>query len=264
MTIAPELIADLIARLRETQPLVQCITNTVVTNWTANVLLAAGAAPAMVDNQHEAKAFAEVASAVLVNTGTPYEDTVAAMWQAVAGAAAAGTPWVLDPVAAGALAWRTEVATELMSAAAPAVVRGNASEISGLAGAAGGRGVDSAHSIDDVAALAGDLARTHGTVVAVSGPVDLITDGERVVRVHNGHPMMTRVTGVGCSLGALMAGFAAVTEDAVLAATAATGLLTVAAERAMTQDPGPGTFAVRLLDALALDPSEIAAALRLS
>lgn len=264
MTLTPDHIADLIMRLRETQPLVQCITNIVVSNWSANVLLASGAAPAMVDNQHEARGFAEIASAVLINTGTPYEDTVAAMWQAVAGATAAGTPWVLDPVGAGALPWRTTVATELLSMAAPTIVRGNASEISGLAGASGGRGVDSAHSIDDVAALASELARDHSTVVAVSGPVDLITDGERVVRVHNGHPMMTRVTGVGCSLGSLMAAFAPLTEDPVLAATAATGLLTVAAEQAMTQDPGPGTFAVRLLDALAADPADIAAGLRLS
>lgn len=264
MTITPDGVARALAQLRESQPLVQCITNTVVTNWTANVLLAAGAAPAMVDNQHEAKAFAQIASALVVNTGTPYEDTVAGMWQAVAGATSAGTPWVLDPVAVGALPWRTQIASELITAARPTIIRGNASEISGLAGAAGGRGVESTHAVEDVAELAQDLARKRATVVAISGPVDLITDGQRTVRISNGHPMMTRVTGIGCCLGALMAAFSAVTDDALLAATAATGLLTVAAERAMAGQPGPGSFAMLLLDALTITPEELASELKLS
>lgn len=264
MTLQPHHIAAAVNAVRAQQPLVQCITNIVVANWSANVLLAAGAAPAMVDNHHEARMFAGVAGGVLINTGTPYDDTVAAMREAVVGAADAGTPWVLDPVAAGGLPWRTQVAAELLSLAPPAIIRGNASEIAGLVGAGGGRGVDAAHSTDDVLDFAGELARQHRTVVAVSGPVDHLTDGDRVVRVHNGHPMMTKVTGVGCSLGALMAAFAAVTDDPLLAAVAATCLLTVSAERAMVGDPGPGTFAVRLLDNLGLDADALASAVRLS
>src|SRR6478672_7837604 len=187
--------------LRERPPLVQSLTNIVVAQWTANVLLAVGAAPAMVDNPREAAAFARIAGAVLVNLGTPYDDTALAMEQAVAAAVDHGTPWVLDPVAAGALQWRTALAQDLLALGHPAVIRGNASEILALTGGAGGKGVDSAHTPDAARAL----ALEHHAVVAVSGPVDHLTDGERVVRVHNGHPWLTQVTGVGCALGALVA-----------------------------------------------------------
>lgn len=263
--ITAALLGQVLADLRERGPLVQCLTNTVVTNWTANVLLAAGAAPAMVDNPHEARLFAGVADGVLVNLGTPQEDTVAAMREAVAGARAAGTPWVLDPVAAGGLPWRTAVARELVAAGAPAIIRGNASEIAGLAGGAGGRGVDSTDAPEAALPAALTLARDHGCVVAISGEVDLLTDGDRQVRLANGHPLLTRVTGVGCSLGALMAGFAAVAGDPLVAAAGATALLTVAAEDAAAASSGPGSFAVALLDGLAgLSPQELAARARLS
>ncbi|WP_313715587.1 hydroxyethylthiazole kinase [Arsenicicoccus bolidensis] len=263
--VTPDEVAEALARLRATTPLVQSLTNIVVAQWTANVLLAAGAAPAMVDNPHEAEAFARVSGGVLVNTGTPYDDTTAAMRAAVTGAQAAGTPWVLDPVAAGGLAWRTGVAVSLMDLHAPTIVRGNASEIAGLLGGLGGRGVDSADSPEEVLDRARELATSRRTVVAVSGAVDHLTDGERLVRVHNGDPVMTKVTGVGCALGALMAGFAAVCDDALLAATSATGLLTVAAERAARAARGPGSFAVALLDELSLvTPDELASGLVLS
>ena len=160
-----------------------------VAQWTANVLLAVGAAPAMVDNPREAGAFARIAGAVLVNLGTPYDDTVLAMEQAVAAAADHGTPWVLDPVAAGALQWRTTLALDLLALGRPAVMRGNASEILALTGGAGGKGVDSAHTPEAALDAARALALEHRTVVAVSGPVDHLTDGERVVRIHNGHPL---------------------------------------------------------------------------
>src|SRR6478736_9763518 len=122
--INPESCAEALAALRERVPLVQCLTNIVVTQWTANVLLAVGAAPAMVDNPEEAGPFAAIAGGVLVNLGTPYAETVSAMELAVASAKEAGTPWVLDPVAAGALGWRTGIARTLL-AQRPTVVRGN-------------------------------------------------------------------------------------------------------------------------------------------
>ncbi|WP_168583149.1 hydroxyethylthiazole kinase [Gephyromycinifex aptenodytis] len=256
--------ADDLARalqdLRDAGPLVQCLTNIVVTNWSANVLLAVGAAPAMVDTPHEARLFAGVAGGVLINLGTPQEHTVAAMFEAVAGAAQAGTPWVLDPVAAGGLPWRTEKARELIASAPPAIVRGNASEILGLAGGAGGRGVDSLAGPQEAADVASELAAQHSCTVAVSGAVDHLTDGARLVRVRNGHEWMTRVTGVGCSLGALMAAFAAVCDDPLVAATAATATLTVAADEAASCSRGPGSFAVALLDSLStLTPADLAA-----
>ncbi len=171
---------------------------------------------------------------------------------AVASASDAGTPWVLDPVAAGALAWRTELAYELLGLSRPAIIRGNASEVLALAGGEGGKGVDSVDSPEAAADVARSLARERGTVVAVSGPIDHITDGDRLVRVGNGHPWLTRVTGVGCALGALMAGFAASVEDPLVAAAAATALLTVAADLAAAGRRGPGSFAVALLDELSL------------
>ena len=251
-TMAPSVIGDALETLRSQPPLVQCLTNIVVAQWTANVLLAAGAAPAMVDNPHEAGDFARVAGGVLINLGTPYDDTASAMRGAVAAASDAGTPWVLDPVAAGALAWRTELAQELLGLGRPAIIRGNASEVLALAGGAGGKGVDAIDSPEAASEVARSLACERGTVVAVSGPIDHLTDGDRLVRVGNGHPWLTRVPGVGCALGALMAGFAASVEDPLAAAVAATATLTVAADIAAAGSRGPGSFAVALLDELAL------------
>ncbi len=252
-------LAAALAALHERSPLTQCLTNIVVANWTANVLLAIGAAPAMVDNPHEAGIFAGIAGGVLINLGTPYDDTTAGMDAAAASATAAGVPWVLDPVAAGALPWRTETAQRLLAAQPPAIVRGNASEILGLTGGAGGRGVDSSDPTEAAEAAAIDLAARHHCVVAVSGPVDYLTDGARTVRIANGHPWMTKVTGVGCSLGALMAAFAGAVEDRLVAAAAATASLTIAAEVAAARTSGPGSFAVALLDELAaLTPDTLA------
>ena len=260
----PDRLAGTLADLRAQPPLVQCLTNIVVAQWTANVLLAVGAAPAMVDNPHEAGPFAGIASGVLVNLGTPYDDTADAMHQAAVAASAAGRPWVLDPVAAGALGWRTELAHGLLAAARPAIIRGNASEVLALAGGAGGKGVDSVDTPEAAVEVAKKLADAHGTVVAVSGPVDHLTDGERVATVSNGHEWLTRVTGVGCALGAMMAGFAAVTDDALLAATTATAVLTVAADAAAAATRGPGSFAVALLDELSLiSPDALAERVRL-
>lgn len=262
--VDPAAIGDGIDRMRAAAPLVQCLTNVVVTNWTANVLLASGAAPAMIDNSHEAGVFSAVAGGVLVNLGTPQDDTVAGMRAAVAGAHDAGTPWVLDPIGAGGLPWRTEQAHELLAICPPAIVRGNASEIVGLAGGVGGRGTDSTASPEDALDAARALASEHNCVVAVSGAVDHITDGTRLVRVANGHEWLTRVTGAGCSLGALMAAFAAA-EDRFLAAVAATALLTVAAEDAATGAAGPGSFAVALLDRLhSITNADVAGRVRLS
>jgi hydroxyethylthiazole kinase len=142
------------AALLARTPLVHCLTNTVVQTITANALLAAGAAPAMVDAPEEAGDFAAVASAVLVNVGTVHARTAEAMRLAARSAGAAGTPWVLDPVAVGGLVYRSELATDLVGLR-PTVVRGNASEVMALAGAGGGgRGVDSTDSTDDAAKAA--------------------------------------------------------------------------------------------------------------
>lgn len=224
----------------------QCVTNTVVTNFTANVLLAVGAAPAMVDIPGEAGLFAEVAGASLINLGTIHEEQRTAMRETAEAAARSATPWVLDPVAVGGLPIRTALANELLQHQ-PTAIRGNASEVIALAGlGSGGRGVNAVDNPDTALPAATHLATTVGAVVAVSGAVDLVTDGADVVRVDNGHSLLTSVTGGGCALGAVTAAFLALDAEPLAAAVAATAVYTVAAERSA----GPGSFAVAFLDVL--------------
>ncbi|KZE90619.1 hydroxyethylthiazole kinase [Microbacterium sp. TNHR37B] len=237
--------------VRSRSPLVHCITNSVVIGMTANAVLALGGAPAMVDIPGEAGPFAAAASGLLVNLGTPTTEQRQATREAVAAAKGAGTPWVLDPVAVGSLPVRTPLAHDLASQS-PAIVRGNASEIIALAGGgAGGRGVDATDDVEAAASFAVALAARTGGAVAVSGPVDLIIADGRSARVRNGHALLTRMTGGGCALGAVMAAFAAVESDAFVAATAASVVYGVAADVAAEGAAGPGSFAVAFLDALA-------------
>ena len=253
--------AELLEAVRARAPLVQCITNTVVQNVTANVLLALGASPAMVDVATEAGPFARVADALLVNTGTPHAEPRVAALEAVHAARAAGTPWVLDPVAVGSLPVRTALARDLL-ALHPTVLRGNASEVLALLGdSAGGRGVDSTVGTED--ARVASVAASDGRLVAavaVSGAVDLlVAPGIGVVRVANGTDLLTRITGGGCALGAVVAAFTSVApEDAGAAAVAATAVHTIAAELAAREAGGPGTFQPLFLDRLAsLTPEDV-------
>lgn len=253
--------AELLEAVRARSPLVQCITNTVVQNVTANVLLALGASPAMVDVPTEAGPFARVADALLVNTGTPHAEPRTAALEAAHAARDSGTPWVLDPVAVGSLPVRTALARDLLGLH-PTVLRGNASEVLALLGdSAGGRGVDSTVGTED-ARLASVQASTGRLVaaVAVSGPVDLlVAPGTGVVRVANGTDLLTRITGGGCALGAVVAAFTSVApDDAGAAAVAATAVHTIAAELAARGAGGPGTFQPLFLDRLAsLTPEDV-------
>ncbi|WP_406610150.1 hydroxyethylthiazole kinase [Planctomonas psychrotolerans] len=250
--------AELLDTLRRETPLVQSITNAVVTNFTANVLLAIGAAPAMVDIPGEAGPFARIASGLLVNLGTPQAEPREAMLEAARAAVSAGTPWVLDPVAIGSLPVRTALAYDLVELR-PMVVRGNASEIIALARlGTGGRGVDATDSAESALDAARQIAREHGSIVAVSGATDVITDGATVVRARNGHALLTKVTGGGCALGSVMAAFASLDGDRLATTVAATVCYTIAAEQAATVASGPGSFAVAFLDRLAgLDPATV-------
>ncbi len=253
-------VARTLHALRRKRPLVHSITNLVVNNSTANALLAIGASPAMVVAEEEAAAFARIADALVINLGTITAPEARAMALATAAARDAGTPWVMDPVAVGALAFRSNVAVELL-AHRPAAIRGNASEILALAGLvdpeaaatiASGRGVDSAHETEAALEAARTLARRTGAVVTVSGAVDLCTDGARLLRIGNGNAMMTRVTGLGCTATALLGACLAVEPDALLASAHATVLIGVAGEIAAERSRGPGSLQVELLDALFL------------
>jgi hydroxyethylthiazole kinase len=245
----PELLADL-ARLRDRSPLVHCITNAVVTNFTANVLLAVGAAPAMVVTVEEVEEFVRIASALLVNVGTITAPDADAMLEAAGTAGRSGTPWVLDPVAAGVLAYRTSVVDKLVGLS-PTVIRGNASEILALNGLnGGGRGVDSTVSSVEALPAAVELARSTGAVVALSGKIDYVTDGEQIISVEGGHELMSRVTGMGCTLGALIAAFLPVSSSPLRAAATASAIFGAVGEHAATKSGGPGSFAVEFLDRL--------------
>ncbi len=253
--------SEALEEVRAQRPLVHCITNAVTVNFVANTLLAVGASPAMVDVPGEAGPMAEVASAVLINIGTPAADQRVAMLEAAEACARTGRPWVLDPVAVGVLPVRTALARRLLELR-PTVIRGNASEIRALAGAgAGGRGVDAAEGAEEALEAARSLAHTSGAVVAISGAVDVVTDGRDVVRIANGSALLTRITGGGCALGGMVSAFAGCHADTLEAVVAACASYAIAAELAAARAGGPGTFAVSLLDALAaLTPEQVAAA----
>lgn len=238
------------SRIAQRGPLLHCITNIVAANFSANALLAIGASPAMVENAAESAEFVAPADAVLINLGTMSAERSVAAVTTAATAARTDTPWVLDPVAAGVLVERTRLAHELL-AHGPTVIRGNASEIMSLAGAGStGRGVDSAIDSGEAVAAAVELARGQESVVAVSGVVDYITDGETTLSVPGGDALLTRVTATGCVLGAMMAAFTAVSDSPLRAAASASALLAAAGERAGRRNIGPGSFAVALLDEL--------------
>ncbi|MDO5676220.1 MAG: hydroxyethylthiazole kinase [Propionibacteriaceae bacterium] len=255
-------ISSILTAVRETTPLVHCMTNTVVPEVTANVLLAVGAAPAMIDLPEEAEIFAGIASALLINVGNGSAEQHQGMRLAAPAAAAAGKPWVLDPVAVGGLRVRTQLARDLL-AHRPAAIRANASEILGLAGtSAGGRGVDSTDEVDAAVETARQLNAQTGAVVAISGPVDVIVSAGRTTRITGGDPLMPLVIGTGCALGATTAACLAVAQseeerhDAVAAAHALFGAAGIVAAR---QAKAPGSFRTAWIDALhTLTPAEVA------
>jgi len=245
--------------LRRGNPLVLCITNRVTPQRVADTLLAAGAAPVMADNPREVAQMASIADAIYLNTGL-HETQIASLAAAAGAIATLHKPAVLDPVGAGATAYRSAQIARVLAGARFSAVRGNASEIRALAGVgAGTRGVDARDSADAAADAAHHLARTHGCVVAVSGERDLISDGVRIVRVGGGHPWLTRMTGSGCALGALTAACIAAAGDPWLGTLTAHAAFALAADRGATRAAGPGTLSVHVLDALAaLEPEDFA------
>ena len=254
---ARALWADLQA-VRAHAPLVHSITNLVVMNYNANALLAVGASPVMAHAHEEVRDMVGIAQALVLNIGTLEPAWISAMQVALLAARARGIPVVLDPVGAGATPYRNAALAELIRAGAPGILRGNASEIMSVAGlAAATRGVDSAASTADAADAAAALARQLGAVVCVSGADDLVVDaaGRRAV-LSNGHPWMTRVTGVGCSASALVGAFAAVQPDPWRATVAAMAVLGVvgelAVERVQAAGAGVGRLQIELLDGLQL------------
>jgi len=247
-------------RLRESKPLVHQITNYVVMNETANATLALGALPVMAHAREEVEEMAAIASALVLNIGTLSPHWVDAMVAAGRVANERGIPVVLDPVGVGATRYRTETAHRILEEVRIAVLRGNAGEVATLVGVeAEVRGVESIEAGDEGARLAADAGRALGLVAAVTGPVDHVSDGERSVAVENGDPMLATITGTGCISSALTGCFLAVNAGRPLEAAAeALVALGVAGEDAAREAQGPGSFHVRLYDALAaLDPDTL-------
>jgi hydroxyethylthiazole kinase len=250
-----------LAALRANKPLIHNITNFVVMNYTANALLAMGASPVMAHAPDEVEEMVGLAGALVLNIGTLTAEWVDSMLEAGKAAAARHIPVVLDPVGAGATALRTRSAGRIISAVRPQVIRGNASEVLSLRDASSKtKGVDTRHSVDDAAPSAQALARELHATLAITGPIDLVTDGTRLARVANGHPLMGRVTGTGCTATATVAAFLAVDLDPLRAAATALAYFGLAGEVAGRTHSAPGSFMIGLLDALyTISPEQLAA-----
>lgn len=238
--------------VRERRPLVHQITNYVVMNETANMTLALGALPVMAHAHEELDEMVAMASSLALNIGTLDRYWVESMLIAGKHANRLHVPIVLDPVGAGATSFRTDSARLLMDSIDIAVIRGNAGEIGVLAGSGGEvRGVESISDGASAADAARTLAKADSSTIAVSGPVDIVTDGHRTARILNGHPLMGCVTGTGCMSTAIIAAFCAVQPDAFKAAVGAMTVFGIAGELAAEKSAGPGSFHTALYDAVA-------------
>ncbi len=244
-------LAQILSTLRTTRPLIHHLTNDVVKNDTANMTLFFGGLPVMTAAREEVVEMVQAASALVLNIGTLTPTQVETMLAAGHAANARNIPIILDPVGAGATQLRTDAALHLLSELRIAVLRGNVGEIGAVSGMGGAvRGVESIGSDTDPQILAREAARSFKTVVAVTGQRDLISDGQRLYGVDNGHIWLTTLTGTGCMATTAIATCAAVAPDAMLAATAALAAYGLAAERAaaMAGVQGPGSFKAAFFD----------------
>ena len=243
------------AHVRERVPLVHCITNYVTVNDVANALLACGGSPIMADDIGEAADIAAMSSAVVLNIGTLNRRTIASMKAAGMAANQKNIPVVLDPVGAGASALRNESVAELLCAVRFAVIRGNLSEISYLAGLSSStRGVDSsaADSKNDAVYAARTVAERFGCTAAITGKVDVVTDGRRLAKIENGVAEMGRITGTGCMLSGVIGAYVGANGDAFMACVAAVASMGLAGEWALAETNGRGTGSLHIgiIDAL--------------
>ncbi|CAJ2673679.1 unnamed protein product [Trifolium pratense] len=242
------------SQVRLQSPLIQCITNFVSMDLMANTLLSAGASPAMVHSIEEIPDFTPRVTALCINVGTLSPSSLPAMITAAKICSQLNIPWVLDPVAVSASAFRFDACVQLVGLK-PTVVRGNASEIIALSSssleASAAKGTDSTHDSMDAVEAAKLLARTSGAIVAVSGATDIVTDGNQVVGAHNGVALMQKITATGCSVTALIAAFVAVDKtNALDAAVSALAVFGVAGELGMKMAKGPASLRMHLIDAL--------------
>ncbi|MED4729352.1 hydroxyethylthiazole kinase [Aneurinibacillus migulanus] len=263
MTLHQQFGALLVA-LREKSPLVHNITNEVVTNFTANGLLAIGASPVMAYAPEEVADMAKIAGVLVLNMGTLTKETVESMLIAGKSANEHGVPVVFDPVGAGATPFRTEMARRIVEEINIAIIRGNAAEVANVIGEAWEiKGVDAGQAGGNVEALARKAAKTLNTVVAITGKVDVVAGPNELYTVHNGDEMLTRITGTGCLLTSIIGAFATVEKDDALAAAAGLAVYGVAAELARQTVSAPGSYQTALLDMLySIDEEQVASMVR--
>ncbi|XP_076896517.1 hydroxyethylthiazole kinase-like [Bidens hawaiensis] len=241
-----------LSSVRHQSPLIQCITNLVSMDLIANTLLSAGASPAMIHSVLEIPDFTPHTQAVLINVGTLTPEWLPAMKAAAGVANKFNKPWVLDPAAVGASGFRLKACLELVELK-PTVIRGNGSEIIALSLASTGntKGADSLHESSDALEAAKSLAKSSGSIVAISGSVDFVTDGQRVVGAHNGVQMMQKITASGCAVTALIAAFVATDPTHAFEATAsALSVFGLAGEIGMGLANGPASLRMHLIDSL--------------
>lgn len=237
--------------MRQARPLVLNITNIVVTNITANVLLAVGASPAMAVSADEIEELTSFAGSLVLNMGTPSSSQIKTMEIAARKAMELGTPVVLDPVGAGASRIRTDTPLRFLEKGWIDVLRGNASEIMALGGSADKpKGVDSLHGSDQAVEAAFALSQKYKCVVCVSGEKDIIVSETEMIKIANGHPMMTLVTGMGCSSTCVVAAFSAVEKDYLKAAAMGMAVMGICGEEAAKNAKGPGSLETDFLDLL--------------
>ncbi len=259
MVNLPDKAAENLALVREKKPLIHNITNFVVMNYTANALLAMGASPVMAHARNEVEDMVSFAGALVLNIGTLTDEWIESMIKAGIKASAQGTPIILDPVGSGATPLRTNSARRIIDQSNISVIRGNASEILSLRHEESKtKGVDSLHSVDEAADTARILAEELQTTLAITGPVDLVTDGRRIVRVSNGDPLMGFVTGTGCTATTVIGAFLAVDEDPLRAAATGLAFFGLAGETAGKAATAPGSFMIQMQDALYnISPTEL-------
>ncbi len=260
-----EIASENLSAVRERKPLIHNITNFVVMNYTANALLAMGASPVMAHAENEVEEMVSFAGALVLNIGTLTDEWIASMLKAGKAASKNGTPIILDPVGAGATPLRTRSARSIVENTGVSVIRGNASEILALrSDTSRTKGVDAMHSVEEAAETARILAGELETTLAITGPTDLVTDGRRVVRVENGHSLMSYVTGTGCTASAVIGAFLAVDKDPLSATATALAFFGLAGETAAEQAPTPGRYKAALIDALyTIEPDALGAGARM-
>ena len=250
-TISSDVLSAVITAVRTKSPLVHNITNYVVMNNSANALLAIGASPVMAHWTSEMEEMTAIAGALVINIGTLDDKWIEGMIAAGLAASRRGTPVVLDPVGAGATSQRTEAALRIIEQCRPTIIRGNASEIMALVDAGiKSKGEDSSASSDDALESAKRVAAATGAVGVISRETDYITNGTDVFTVEGGSPIMTSVTGMGCTATAVVGACAAVVADPMVAATAAMALMSLAGERAAEYSRGSGSMQINFLDEL--------------